>query len=196
MTISSIYSSQPGVIAKPGDILSQEGNETSVGKSFRETLQEVTDQAKLSTVAPRIQAILSEVAGENGNVLQTLSSNVDRLQEGFLDTLYTALSDKNISLSEKLTLRLDSGKTLAVAGDHPEKERVEQVLNEQPALCEAFSEIASQSEVMRDIANINKVMTRQTGMEAYASANQVQSSFAVYQMSLKGEMSHFYFSRG
>lgn len=196
MTISSIYSSLPGAVGNPSDIQAQEAGGNATGSVSRETLQEVTDQTKLSTLAPRIQAMLNEAAGAGGNVLETLSSNIDRLQEGFLNTLYTALAEENIDLTEKLTLRLESDGALSVAGEHPERERMERILEEQPALSEAFGEIASQSEVMRDIANINKVMTRQTGMEAYASQHGAKSSFSVYQMSLKGEMSHFYFSRG
>jgi hypothetical protein len=92
-----------------------------------------------------------------------------------------------------MTLRLNPDGMLSVSGDHPEKAKVDKVLAEKPALSSAFSEIASQSEELRDITNINKVMTRQTGAEAYA-AGSAKAPFSIYQMSLKGDMSHFYFS--
>ena len=193
MTISSVYTNQPTSIGKNSDIFTPEKQEATQG---RETLQEVTDQAKLSSLAPRIQSVLSQMAGADGDVMSTLSSNIDKLQEGFLETLYTTLTEGEVNLSEKLTLRLGNDTVLTVAGDHPEKEKVDVLLAENPALSEAFGEIASQSEVMRDIANINKVMTRQTGAEAYSMAEYEKTSNAVYQMSLKGDMSHFYFSRG
>ncbi|MDL2209530.1 hypothetical protein LJC26_01850 [Desulfovibrio sp. OttesenSCG-928-O18] len=197
MTISSIYTNQPGAVGKPGDLYAPETREATAGiQSGRETLQEVTDQAKLSSVAPKIQAMLSEMAASENNVIDTLSGNIDRLQDGFIETLYTALSEEGIDLSQKMTLRLDGSNALIVAGDHPEKERVDKILAGQPALSSAFGEIAAQSEVLRDITNINKVMTRQAGMDAYSAAEQGAASATVYQMSLKGEMSHFYFSRG
>ncbi|MCC8193531.1 MAG: hypothetical protein LIP28_02650 [Deltaproteobacteria bacterium] len=155
----------------------------------------MTDQAKLSELAPRIRAVLDEIAGTENNVLDTLSGNIEKLQDGFIDTLYTTLAQENIDLSQKMTLRLDGNSVLTVAGQHPEKERVDSILAENPTLSTAFSEIASQSEVLRDIANINKVVTRHSGMEAYAATGNDKTASPVYQMSLKGEMSHFYFSR-
>lgn len=197
MTICSIYMNRPGTIGKPGDLCTPETREAPTGsQDGRETLQEVTDRAKLSSVAPRIQAMFSEMAASGNNVLDTLSGNIARLQEGFIETLYTVLSEKNIDLSQKMTLRLDGSNALTVAGEHPEKERVDIILAGQPALSSAFDEIAAQSEVLRDITNINKVMTRQAGMDAYSAAEQGTFPSSVYQISLKGEMSHFYFSRG
>lgn len=197
MTISSIYTNQLGSAAKPGDFYAPDAQQSSGGSApVRESLQEVTDQASLSALAPRIQAMLSEISGPEANVVGTLSENIEKLQDGFIETLYTVLSEENIDLNEKMTLRLDAADTLTVAGDHPDKERVESILANNPALSTAFGEIASQSEVLRDIANLNKVMTRQTGIAAYSHEKASSPTSAVYQMSLKGDMSHFYFSRG
>lgn len=177
-----------------GEAYTPEGRNAS-GSTASEGLQTVTDQAKLSDVAPRIMALLSEMTGSENNVVDTLSANVEKLQEGFVDALYKTLSEKNFDLSQKMTLRLNSDNTLTVMGDHPEKEYMDAVLAENPALSAAFGEIASQSEVLRDIANINTVMMRQTGMSAYRVPSTARPTNAVYQMSLKGEMSHFYFTR-
>jgi hypothetical protein len=175
------------------------GTETAVVRENNQEAQadellRMTDAAKLSTLAPRIQAALNEIAGPGDNVLEALSSNVAALQEGFIDRLYAVLSENGIDLSQKLTLRLNAGGSLAVAGNRPDKEAVENALRGQPALSAAFGEIASQSELLRDISNINKVMTRRTGAERYAETWATPGA-AVYQMSLKGDMSHFYFSR-
>ena len=196
MSISSIYANQPGTVGTPGEVHTSDSLGGNTGKAAAAgTLQEVTDQAKLSVLAPRIRAVLNEITGSDDNVLDTLSANVEKLQEGFIETLYTTLSEEQIDLSQKMTLRLGRDNTLIVAGEHPDKEHVDAVLARQPALSTAFNEIASQSELLRDIANINKVMTRHTGMEAYASSEHSKSAMAVYQMSLKGDMSHFDFSR-
>lgn len=195
MTISSIYSNLPEGMHKPGEIVTPEIRDAQPPPSGgRESLQDVTDHARLSELAPRIQAVLSEMAGSENNVLQRLTDNIDRLQSGFIDTLYGALSQEDIDLNQKMTLRLNPEGFLSVAGDHTEKEKVDMILAKNPALSSAFSEIASQSEVLRDISNINKVMTRQTGAEAYAAGTK-KAHFSFYQMSLKGDMSHFYFSR-
>lgn len=196
MTISSIYTNQPGVMPSPGEVPApgaREGSAANAGESG--TLQEVTDQAKLSALAPRIQAMFSQGAGSGGNVADTLSTNIEKLQDGFVETLYAVFYKENISVSQKITLRLDDRSRLTVAGEHPEKEHINSVLAEHSALSSAFGEIASQSEVLRDIANINKVITRHTGMEAYTSAGFDRSPMSAYQISMKGDMSHFYFSR-
>lgn len=157
-------------------------------------LSQLTDEASLSSLAPRIHAALEEIAGPGENVLDTLSRNVESLQEGFVDALYSTLTEAGVDVGEKMTLRLDEGNALVVAGDHPQKSAVESAISENPALSSAFSEIAAQSELLRDIGNINKVMSRQGGLEQYARMSG-SSGFAVYQMSLKGDMSHFYFGR-
>jgi hypothetical protein len=157
-------------------------------------LLRVTDAARLSKLAPRIRAVLEEMVGPESNVPETLSVNIGKLQESFVEGLYRVLSEESIDLSSKLTLHLDEDNTLVVAGTHPDKEKVENALAGRPALAAVFREIASQSELLRDISNISKVMTRQTGMEHYTRSG-ADASFAVYRMSLKGEMSHFYFTR-
>ena len=157
-------------------------------------LSQLTDQASLSALAPRLQAVLQEIAGPGDNVLDTLTRNVENLQEAFVETLYATMTEAGVDMREKLTLRLNNENTLIVTGEHSQKELVENVVRLNPALSMAFSEIAAQSELLRDIGNINKVMSRQGGLEQYARIAGINNS-AVYQMSLKGEMSHFYFGR-
>lgn len=195
MSISSIDQILPGHLDKTGGFPVAEAKDgTRQEQNARaDILMQITDGAALSSLAPRIKAILNQIAGPEDNVLDALSGNVGKLQDGFIDALYSALSARDINLDQKLTLRLNGEGILSVAGDHPQKEAVENVLREQPALSAAFDEIASQSELLRDIRNISKVMSRKGGLEQYAAAGNTGS--AVYQMSLKGEMSHFYFSR-
>ena len=194
MSISSIDQSLPIGLDKAGSFSTTEAKDVARQEdNARSDLSQITDGAGLSSLAPRIQAVLNEIAGPEDNVLDALSNNVGKLQDGFIDTLYTSLSASDIDLTQKLTLRMGGDGLLAVAGDHPQKDAIEGVLREQPALSTAFDEIASQSELLRDIRNIGKVMSRKSGVEQYAAAD--NSGSAVYQMSLKGDMSHFYFSR-
>lgn len=196
MTISSIYSHQIDAAGRSAEISAPDAYERPIGMPAAvESLQSVTDLARLSDIAPRIHAGLSEMLKPGANVLDALSANIDRLQEGFVDALYTVFAEENIDLNYKMTLRLDKDTMLRVAGEHPEKERAEAALDKNPAISAAFGEIASQSEVLRDIANIHTVMRRQTGTAVYAATPSAPSSLMRYQMSLKGEMNHFYFSR-
>ena len=157
-------------------------------------LSQLTDEASLSSLAPRLQAVLTEIVRPEDNVLDTLTRNVENLQEGFVEALYTTLAGAGVDMAEKITLRLDSSNNLAVAGPHAQKENVENAVSQNPALSSAFSEIAAQSELLRDITNISKVMSRQGGLEQYSRMSGSNGS-TVYQMSLKGDMSHFYFGR-
>ena len=195
MSISSIDQSQAQPFAGINGFTDAEASQSERNSGHEgATLSRITDGASLSSLAPRIQGMLNDIAAPGDNVMEALADNVSRLQDGFIDGLYNALSARGIDLSSKLTLRMGSDDMLAVAGDHPEKEQVEAVLREQPALSTAFGEIASQSEVLRDIKNISKVVTRRGGLESYARQGQDPNS-NIYQMSLKGEMSHFYFSQ-
>ncbi len=173
------------------------GSELQIGDpaaSAPSSLSQLTDAASLSALVPRLQAALAEIAGPGGNVLDSLSRNVESLQDGFLETLYGALSEAGINLNEKLTLRAGAASALCVVGEHPQKELIEEELRQHPELSAAFAEIASQSELLRDITNIGKVMSRQSGAEQYAGMAD-HAGTSVYQMSLKGDMSHFYFGR-
>lgn len=163
------------------------------GRDEAAALSELTDGASLSSLAPRLKVVLDEIAGPNDNVVSALSDNVSRLQDGFIDRLYSVLSGQGVDLSSKLTLRLDEKDMLAVSGNHPEKATVEAALADHPELSVAFGEIASQSELLRDMRNISKVMISKGGVENYARMAG-DGKGAMYQMSLKGEMSHFYFS--
>ena len=164
------------------------------GKARHSELSQLTDSASLTALPSRIQAILNEIAGPDDNVLHALTANVTCLQDAFIDTLYSLLTRSEVDLSQKLTLRLDTSGALALAGEHPDGEAVKELLHDRPDLSAAFREIASQSEVMRDIRNIGKVMCRQSGPEQYARMAEAAASDA-YRMSMKGDMSHFYFSQ-
>mgnify|MGYP003623762405 CR=1 FL=1 len=155
-------------------------------------LSQLTDQAGLSSLVPRLQNILRAIDHPEDNVVQALGNNISSLQDAFVDEVYASLSSAGIDLTEKITLRLDGANRLGLTHEHPEKERIETALAGNPALSEAFSEIASQSELLRDVNNIGKVISARTGLQNYQNANATAPSNS-YQISMKGEMSHFYF---
>lgn len=157
-------------------------------------LSRVTDKASLSSLAPKLQNILQAIDHPDNNVLQAMSDNISNLQDVFVEAVSQTLGAEGIDLSNKITLRLDQAGELGLTGDHPEKDQIESALAKAPELSSAFREIASQSELLRDVSNISKVIGAQTGLASYQNSyNQPQET--AYQISLKGEMSHFYFSR-
>jgi flagellin-specific chaperone FliS len=169
--------------------------ETSTAPAIS-ALSQVTDKASLSGLAPRLQGILKALEQPEGNVMQAVSENVSSLQDVFVDALYLALDSEGINLSQKLTLRLDTAsetEQLVVAGEHPDSEQINAALAGVPELSSAFKEIAAQSELLRDVGNIGKVIGSR-GLAGYENASQ-QARDSAYQISMKGEMSHFYFGK-
>ncbi|MEG6506810.1 hypothetical protein [Nitratidesulfovibrio sp. 1201_IL3209] len=164
-------------------------------------LARLTDSASLSALSPRLRSTLEDISERGGNVLETLEQNVADLQEGFLDTLSARLDEAGVSLDEKLTLSMDDEGALSVLGDHPDKARIQQTLSGAPELSSAFGELASQSEIIRDIRNLRRVVTARVGAAAYDAVDAVtadgasEGAASAYRVSLKGAMSHFYFGR-
>lgn len=159
------------------------------------SLSRLTDTARFSQVAPKIQAMLEEIASPGSNVVDTLRDNVSRLQDGFVDTLYETLDGREgISLDTKLTLFLNAEGMLTACEDHPQQEAINRLLADAPELSSAFAEIASQSSALRDINSLSSVVAS-SGLDSYNRQAASQPVEAVYQISLKGEMNHFYFSR-
>lgn len=157
-------------------------------------LAKITDTASLSNMLPRLQSLMAAIDQPGDNVLEGISGNISRLQDAFVDSLYGVASAEGIDFSEKLTMRLDENEQLAVLGEHPDKERIEALLAERPELSAAFKEISTQSELLKDVSNIGKIIGSQSGLAGYENIMNRHVP-ASYQFSLKGEMSHFYFAK-
>lgn len=193
MTINKINS--PAEIYAPLDVT--QGSSEAARAEQESPLSRLTDTASFSTVAPKIQAMLEEIASPASNVVDTLRDNVSRLQDGFVEALYDTLEGQpGISLDTKLTLLLNEGGVLAVAGDHPQQEAINNLLAGTPELSDAFAEIAAQSSALKDIQSLHSTVSGASGLDNYARQSVAgQPGDAVYQISLKGEMNHFYFGR-
>lgn len=152
------------------------------------------DSFELSPASGRLDAILEEISDRGANALDALKERAGALQENFLDRLYARLDEGGVNLEEKLTLRLNDEGRLIAAGEHPQKERIDTMLAGSPDLTDTFRDIASHSELIRDIGNIRKTVSARSQMQQYEDAAQ-GNPVSVYQLSLKGGMSHFFFSR-
>ena len=159
-----------------------------------DSLSKITDSASLSALVPRLQNLLAVIDHPDDNLLKAMSDNISRLQDAFVETVYATLGHNSFDLNEKITLRLDKNEQLQLLGEHPEKERLNDLLGNMPELSSAFKEIASQSEILRDVGNIGKVIHQNSGINAYRNMAGINTN-ANYQISIKGEMSHFYFSK-
>jgi hypothetical protein len=158
-------------------------------------LARITDTASLSSLLPRLRGLLEAVDQRENGAIQSLGDNILRLQDAFVEALYNDLATEKIDLSKKMTLRLDGEEKLFVASEHPDKEKVETVLADRPDFSVAFKEIAAQSALLRDVNNIGRALGRRgDGLGAYQNT-WIPPAEVGYQLSLKGEMSHFYFGR-
>lgn len=151
----------------------------------------ITDSAGFSLVAPQLKAALDRMAEPQSNILETLADNISRLQDGFVDALYALFKDDDAVLSHKITLTLSREHRLCVAGDHPHKETIEALLVQAPELSAAFFELASQSIALRHLSSLRTVVHATIRPEDALFPDKADE--AVYLISLKGDMNHFYF---
>ena len=152
------------------------------------------DNFELSPASGRLDALLEEISDRGANALDALKERAGTLQENFLDRLYARLDEGGIDLTEKLTLRLSNEGRLVTAGEHPQKVGVDAMLAGSSDLADTFMDIASHSELIRDIGNIRKTVFARSQVQQYEDTAQ-NNPMSVYQLSLKGGMSHFFFSR-
>ena len=157
-------------------------------------LSRVTGSAAFSSVLPRLQAALEQMDQPGAAMLDVLTDNITRLQDGFLESLYNGLREMNADLSAKLTLRLDEQARLTVAGEHPECEAVGALLSRRPEFSAAFTEIAAQSAALRDLRSLRTMVLYASSAHSYSVLASGPGE-TVYQVSLKGDMNHFYFTR-
>lgn len=192
MSIDGIQNSLSSMISIQQDDVSREKAEGDSTAS----LSKLTDSISLSSIDPKLRSVLEDISDRGGNVVDALEGNIDTLQEGFLDTLHTRLGEAGVNLDEKITLRLNESDALEQVGNHPDKETIDGVLKESPDIKEAFEEIATQSELVRDIKNIRKVVRTRGGAAQYAeAAAEANTGHDTYQLSIKGSFSHFYFAK-
>lgn len=127
-------------------------------------------------------------------IIETLSSNISQLQDSFMDALYEKLRTIGVDATNKLTLRLERTARLVISGDHPDKERINTLLADQTEFADAFAEIATQSAMLRDLRSLHTLAMYARAADSYM-AMAAGNGDCLFQLSLKGEMNHFYFTR-
>lgn len=126
--------------------------------------------------------------------LEELHASLHRLQSEFMDRLYAALAEAGINISHKITLRMDDKARLFLCAPHPDEAALSALLKERTDLAPAFAEIALCSALLRDLRGLQLCACYDSAADAGAALLRLSPRNG-YQLSLKGDMNHFYFSR-
>ncbi|QLA15242.1 hypothetical protein [Desulfolutivibrio sulfoxidireducens] len=144
---------------------------------------------------------LSGLAGSlvaDKTVLDSLEEQTSAIEDQFLAALNEKLEEAGVDTSTAITLKRNADGTIEVANDHPDKETIEALFEEEPVLAEAFNAIADQSELARKIKSERSVMfSRAGGFEAYAKCSLTSDSSSdtdSYYLSLLGDSVSSWFS--
>ncbi len=166
-------------------------NSVSSSVGIGERLAQLADTISLSVIDPKIKKQLEAIAEQGGNVASVLEENVSQIQDAFIGELRHNLEQAGIALDEKITLHM-RGDTLQVASTHSKQQRINNMLATNDVFSETFMEIAAQSELVRDLNSIKYAVHATSVPERYQA--QASMSGGEYRVSIKGSMSHFYFS--
>ena len=153
----------------------------------------LASKAAFAYVIPQLRDAFENIRQPGYSVLETLSSNIRELQEAFAQALYSELSQRDVNFSIKLSLRLDKNAKLALVGEHPDSGAIVAMLQEKPDFSDTFVEIAAQSAAMRDLRNLSTLISASGAENSYRALAALPGE-NTYQVSLKGEMNHFYFT--
>jgi hypothetical protein len=137
----------------------------------------------------------AEDAGEAGaRVTAMLSESIVRMQDDFLRELCAGLKERGVDASSKLTLRLDEDARLEAVGDGQAGAAAKEVLARRPDLATLFTETAVRAALLRGLHDLCNAVRHERAEDIYAALN-AGAGASCYQVSIKGDMSHFYFTR-
>ncbi|MDR3176243.1 MAG: hypothetical protein LBU06_06910 [Desulfovibrio sp.] len=150
----------------------------------------------LSKILGRLKKFLShldlgeaeafDVEGAAGSrLILQLSDSLSKLQDDFLETLNDGLERCGADLSAKRTLRLEGAARLVSVGDDPQRREVESLLASDSRLASVFAEISARAFLLRALRELHNAVFRIAP----------EGGAGCYQLSLKGDMSHFYFAK-
>ncbi len=196
MEISGTYNE----ITRLMTLLGSESDETSEAESSKSAANTPASSADEASSAESDLVTLSEngfslggLAGSlvaDKSVLDSLEEQTAAIEEQFLSALSEKLEEAGVDTSMAITLTRNADGTIEVANDHPDKETIEAIFEEEPVLTQAFDAIADQSELARKIkAERNVMFSRAGGFAAYSNCLDSGSSTEVdsYFLSFLGD---------
>ncbi len=133
-----------------------------------------------STSYDDIIVALAEHAHE---ALKSIDARAEELEEAFLNIVYYLFNKHNINRDEKIVISLTENGYLQT-NSHPQQEEILSLLDSTPQCLKIMQRLASDAMLKRGIQNIQN-------SQSIISGNPINSQ-AVYQTSIKGELSHFY----
>lgn len=152
---------------------------------------EVNFEFSLKKLLPNLKNIFWHAIKKEHTTFAKLEENISTLQDMFLEEMQRATQLHKYTLDEKITLRLDKAGQLGLHGEHINHELLQMMLENSPELSNIFRELAIQSELLRDTESIMKLISECEANRVYNAAR--RTGKAHYQISIKGDMSHFYF---
>ncbi|MHC1791588.1 hypothetical protein [Solidesulfovibrio sp.] len=100
-------------------------------------------------------------------ILQTRAEN-EALQSQLTKTLAAKFEELGIDVSQSVTLTRDADGAVKVSGDHPDKDAIEQLFTDVPALTEAFAALAENTTTLKSMTSRQaSSMVRANGYAAY-----------------------------
>ena len=121
-----------------------------------------------------------EVAkGVQGAVVNGLDQTVTEMVEEFANAMRFRLEELNVDLNRRLTVKVDDRNIIRVVNQHPEKDRIEDGLNEDQPLKERFSQLAERvSGHAREHGSANSAF-RRSGLAAYQAVTNEDSNVSL-----------------
>ncbi|MCR5813482.1 MAG: hypothetical protein K6G15_03170 [Desulfovibrio sp.] len=130
---------------------------------------------------------LDGLAMEGRQILETLESRIENLQERFIRLLTTEMQRAGIQLENRLHLSLSDQGDLIVEGEDNDTDKVQEILSHSDLLQKKFRELAYISFLSY---GIDMVCQAREAMEDQESEQ--SSIFSHFHAYIKGTLSHFY----
>ncbi len=125
-------------------------------------------------------------------ILQLRAQN-QTLQDHLTAALSKKFDELGIDASQTITLGRDSQGKVTVQGDHPDKDKIEQLFADEPVLAKAFNALADGSLKAKSITSRQAVsLARTNGYSAYLQALGDDSATGDFYLSLMGQASSTY----
>lgn len=155
---------------------------------------EHTDVMNEAIMRPALlSSLLADITARGGTALQVLDENLLGMQEYFLETLYPRLKAAGVDMTRKIVLAQTEEEKIALSCEHPDKEKIDSVLETCTDLEKVFQDMAHTSALIHDLRSMRKTISS-AFPKTLDTTYDDEMLFSKYRISLRGDMSHFYFS--
>jgi hypothetical protein len=194
MSINTTYDSQSELLrinsGNAGKTSGASANSTTTTANSESSTTD-TDSASWSSLA----LALSDSDSEYISPILKLKSQNETLQTQLTKTLAAKFEDLGVDTSQTITLGRDADGNVVVQGDNADKDKIEQLFADTPALTEAFNTLADNSTTLKNMNSSQSAsLVRTNGYAAYLNQLTNDSSSDDYLLSMLGDSSTSYFS--